>query len=76
MFALSLRRDDDVRRYTISSAGSAGWEVRLEENDTLRRLDHYQDWHRVERALKLFEREVTELSEHGWRPEGSPKLNR
>lgn len=39
----------------------------MEENNTLCRLDHYQDWHRVERAWKLFEREATELSALGWR---------
>ena len=49
MFALSLRYADHVRHYSIC-AGSAGWEVRLEEDRTLRRLDHYRDWHRVERA--------------------------
>jgi len=49
MFALSLRYADHVRHYSIC-AGSAGWEVKLEEDRTLRRFDHYQDWHRVERA--------------------------
>jgi hypothetical protein len=66
MFTLSLRRAEDVRRYSISPTAPSGWEVRLEENDTLQRLDHYDDWHRVERAQKLFEREVTELAEDGW----------
>ena len=75
MFDLSLRRDDDTRRYSIAPKGSSGWEVRLEENDTLRRLEHYDDWHRVERAQKLFEREVTELAEHGWSV-APPDLNR
>jgi hypothetical protein len=67
MFALSLRNDDHVRRYSISSAGLEGWEVRLEEDSTLRRHDLYQDWHRVERALALFEQEAHELREQGWR---------
>jgi hypothetical protein len=66
MFSLSLRRADDVRRYSISPKGLSGWEVRLEENNTLQRLDLYDDWHRVERAKKLFEREATELTEDGW----------
>ena len=66
MFRLSLCRDQDTRRYSISFAGLSGWEVRMEENDTLRRLDLYDDWHRVERALMLFEREATELAAAGW----------
>jgi hypothetical protein len=66
MFARSLSRAHHTRRYSIHAA-SSGWEVRLEEDQTLRRFDRYEDWHRVERALMLFEREVAELSEHGWR---------
>jgi hypothetical protein len=68
MYALSLRRADHVRHYSIS-AGSAGWEVKLEEDRTLRRLDHYRDWHRVERAMALFEREVLDLTSRGWQRE-------
>ena len=73
MFDLSLRSADHVRHYSIS-AGSAGWEVKLEEDRTLRRLDHYQDWHRVERAMALFEREAMELTERGWHREDMESL--
>jgi hypothetical protein len=66
MFARRLVCADHVRRYSIAVAGALGWEVRLEEDRTLRRLDHYTDWHRVERALALFEREVRELQANGW----------
>jgi hypothetical protein len=66
MFARRLRQADHIRDYSISSAGAQGWEVRLEEDRTLRRLDHYRDWHRVERALASFEREVEELTARGW----------
>ncbi len=54
MFALTLRQADHERRYSIVRTGVLGWEVRLEEDSKLQRLDHYQDWHRVERALALF----------------------
>lgn len=66
MFHLSLQSADHVRHYSISAAQPAGWEVRLEEDQTLLRADHYQDWHRVERALALFEREASNLQESGW----------
>jgi hypothetical protein len=69
MFAVRLSHDDHVRLYSIRAHGSAGWEVRLEEDEKLRRLDHYHDWHRVERTMALFEREVLELREQGWRTE-------
>jgi hypothetical protein len=66
MFSVRLRRANQVRDYKIRDAGSDGWEVRLEEDRTVRRLERYQDWHRVERALALFEREVNELTASGW----------
>lgn len=67
MFDLRLRQADRVRRYSISFVALSGWEVRLEEDHKVRRRDLYQDWHRVERAIALFEREVLELKESGWR---------
>jgi hypothetical protein len=67
MFQLNLRYADHVRRYSIHQAGVAGWEVKLEEDRKLRRQDIYRDWHRVERALALIEREVSELTSQGWR---------
>jgi hypothetical protein len=66
MFDLRLRHAHHVRHYTITNVGSAGWEVRLEEDRMLRRHLWYQDWHRVERVKALFEREVTELRAQGW----------
>ena len=66
MFDKRLRRAEHIRHYSINSTEASGWEVRLEEDDTVRRHDYYQDWHRVERALALFEREVDELTSRGW----------
>jgi hypothetical protein len=66
MFALSLRRADHVRRYSISRTEASGWEVRMEEDRVLRRVDRYRDWHRVELAQALVEREVSELTANGW----------
>lgn len=66
MFDKRLRHAEHIRHYSITSSELSGWEVRLEEDDMLRRHDYYQDWHRVERALASFEREVTELTRRGW----------
>ena len=66
MFELRLSRADHVRQYSIVAAAPSGWDVRCQEDQTLCRLDHYEDWHRVERALKAFQLEVSRLSEHGW----------
>lgn len=66
MFQLSLQSVDHVRRYSITPARPCGWEVKLEEDREVRRSDLYQDWHRVERAMALFELEVLELTANGW----------
>lgn len=66
MFDLRLRRAHHIRRYFIHEISPAGWEVRLEEDSELRRVSVYQDWHRVERALTLFELEVAQLLASGW----------
>jgi hypothetical protein len=65
MFHLSLQSADHVRRYSITAA-PLGWEVKLEEDREVRRNDLYLDWHRVERAMALFEREVLQLTANGW----------
>jgi hypothetical protein len=65
MFHLSLQSADHVRRYSIT-ANPSGWEVKLEEDREVRRSDLYLDWHRVERAMALFEREVLQLTANGW----------
>lgn len=66
MFELRLCRADHVRKYSIVAVAPSGWEVRCQEDQTTCRLDHYEDWHRVERALNAFKLEATRLSESGW----------
>ena len=66
MFEQRLRLANHLRRYSISAVAPFGWEVRLEEDQEVRRRDHYEDWHRVERAKARFEREVLSLTERGW----------
>lgn len=65
MFHLSLRLADHVRHYSVSAVAT-GWEVRLEEDASIRRQDRYTDWHRVERALAMFQLEVEQLTARGW----------
>lgn len=66
MFDKRLRHAEHIRHYSITAGQEWGWEVRFVEDDTLRRQDRYQDWHRVERVLASFEREVDELTARGW----------
>ena len=66
MFAKELRQAGHTKRFSISSAGSDGWEVRVEQDSEVVRRVYYTDWHRVERAALLISRQVSELEEDGW----------
>ena len=66
MFSRELSFAGHTRRFTVAAMPSDGWEIRVEEDDHLLRRAHYSDWHRVERALTLVEREVSRLQEMGW----------
>jgi hypothetical protein len=64
-FVKSVKKADQIRRYSIQ-ATSIGWEVREEEDSATIRRTHYQDWHRVERARLSISLEVDRLREQGW----------
>jgi len=65
VFAKVLVRAPHVRSFEIASTTEAGWEVSERAGDTLVQR-HYSDWHRVERVLTRFRREVSELERQGW----------
>jgi hypothetical protein len=68
MFTRQLRRSGEVRRFTVvSTEGGSGWDVSVEHGSTVVRRTHYTDWHPVERAMLLIEREVSDLEARGWR---------
>ena len=66
MFAKELTQAGHTKRFTISDAGSAGWEVRVEQDSHVVRRVCYTDWHRVERAVQMLSLQVSELEESGW----------
>jgi len=67
MYDLSLISADHVRHYSIFPAAQAGWEITVEDDLAVRRREVLYDWHRVERMLALFEREVSDLVASGWK---------
>ena len=67
MFSISLRHALETRHYSITFLNSSGWEVKVEHAGEVTR-HVYHDWHRVERALALFELEVSNLTALGWQP--------
>ena len=42
----------DARTRIILTRDQDGWALREERDQTVIRLTHYTDWHRVERALR------------------------
>ena len=63
MYARTVRKDDQTRRFTITDTGASGWEVREEEDDQVLKRVVYSDWHRVERARMAF---ATDVADAGW----------
>ena len=67
MFDLSLQCAEHIKRFSVSAASPSGWEVRLEEDSEVRHVNHYEDWHRVERGIANLQRVIRKLTETGWR---------
>jgi len=67
MFTKELKQAGHVKRFSITEAPTEGWEVREETDRQVVRLEHYRDWHRVERARMRIEEKVSELEDRGWR---------
>lgn len=67
MFAKELRQAGHTKRFTVSEAGTEGWEVRVEQDSQVVRRVCYTDWHRVERAVLMLSLQVSELENSGWR---------
>ena len=67
MFSKELHQAGHVKRFSITAATGAGWEVREESDSEIVRRVHYRDWHRVERAKLRMELQVSDLEQRGWR---------
>jgi len=72
LFAATLVRSDQRRSFQIRSAALAGWEASECEGLRVVRQQRFTDWHRVERTLVRFSREIAELKEEGWRETEDP----
>ena len=66
MYARTFRKAEQERRFSIVDAGSAGWEVKDEQDSLVVRRIVYDDWHRVERARMAFTHEGEKLKDAGW----------
>lgn len=66
MYSRRLQKASHTRKFTITSAGASGWEVRDEQDSRVIRWVRYRDWHRVERARMAFALEAAMLEASGW----------
>jgi hypothetical protein len=71
MFSIALRHDQHTRHYAVSASQPSGWELTLQEDLKHTRRVHFDDWHRVERAVAVVRLEVEGLTAQGWRIENS-----
>ena len=67
-FDKSLRFQHQTRRYSIATTTS-GWEVREERDSEVVKTQHFQDWHRVERARRSIAIVLDDLQRQGWSEE-------
>jgi hypothetical protein len=66
MFSIALRHAEHTRKYRVSPSDISGWDLTLLEDLRPVRQVHYDDWHRVERAVWTLQLEVKELTAKGW----------
>ena len=66
MFTKELTNAGHRRRFSISSRGDEGWEVRDVQDEQVLKQVCYTDWHRVERAQQMFNLIIDELENDGW----------
>jgi len=66
LLAKTLVRADRVRSYEVRPVSPVGWEASQSEDQRIVETKRYDDWHRVERMLSRFTREIAELRQQGW----------
>jgi hypothetical protein len=71
MLSIALRREQHTRQYAVSASQPSGWELTFQEDLERIKSVHFEDWHRVERAVAVVKLEVEGLTATGWRIEAS-----
>jgi hypothetical protein len=66
VFSKTLVRSRHVRYFEIDALPASGWIASEREDERVVQQRRYTDWHRVERAAKIFMREVANLRRQGW----------
>ncbi|HKB12513.1 MAG TPA: hypothetical protein VKD69_17750 [Vicinamibacterales bacterium] len=67
LFQKTLVRASEKRSYHIEQSDTAGWRTIATANDRVAHERQRTEWHRVERDIERFAREIEELRQQGWR---------
>jgi hypothetical protein len=67
LFHKTLVRATETRSFFVERNSSDGWRTIAVANDRIAQQLHRTEWHRVERDLARFAREIEELRRQGWR---------
>lgn len=66
VFDKKLVRAGEVRSFQIEQRTPAGWESSRQATHGIAHRQCHTDWHRVERDLMRFSREIAQLRQEGW----------
>jgi hypothetical protein len=66
VFSKTLVRASEKRSFEVAAAPVTGWHVLERANRSVIRDQQFSDWHRVERTLLRFAREISDLRQQGW----------
>jgi len=67
LFEKTLVRASERRSFHIEHSAASGWRTIALANDRVSHERQRTEWHRVERDIARFAREVEELRRQGWR---------
>jgi hypothetical protein len=66
VFMKTLVRATHIRSFEVAPLPMVGWEASKRSDEHVIQSRQYSDWHRVERVVSLFTREISELRQQGW----------
>jgi hypothetical protein len=66
VFLKTLVRARHIKSFEVIPMPGVGWEVSERTDQQVTQKLQYTDWHRVERTLTRFVREISQLHNEGW----------
>jgi len=67
VFSRNLTDGSHTRGFHVDKSPAEGWRVKDERDTEVIRQVTYDDWHRVELAIRGFSVEAAQLTRNGWR---------